>query len=100
MLFDHVRRGARDPAKVQRLLAWLREVARPPPDVELHSADGSLFTGLVLVDRNRPVLMLAAQQRTAVRPSPSPPRYHGGLQGRLFDEEEEYRLRDEPYWRR
>ena len=35
----------------------LRDAARPPPGVELRA--DALYTGIVVVDRNRPVLMLA-----------------------------------------
>jgi hypothetical protein len=86
-------------------------VAKPPPSVELQSADGSLFTGIVIVDRNQPVLMLAARQAVAPRPRPpSPPPYQGSphtsFQHHLFDEdfddEEEQARRGEPpqWWRR
>jgi hypothetical protein len=80
------------------------------------SADGALFTGIVIVDRNRPVVVLAARQAASPRPNPpSPPattasRYarpqHGStstaLQHRLFDEDEEEAMRGEtpPFWRR
>jgi hypothetical protein len=87
----------------ESFLDWLREAARPPPGVELVSADGSLFTGIVIVDRNRPVLMLAARQACAPRPRPpDPPPYPGSphttLQRRLFDEEEEARRGETPEW--
>jgi hypothetical protein len=71
------------------------------------SADGSLFTGIVIVDRNRPVVVLAARQAAAPRPRPpNPPPYQGSpntaLQHRLFDEEEEQARRGEnpEWWRR
>ncbi|WP_437778941.1 hypothetical protein [Sorangium sp. So ce1097] len=49
------------------MLDWLREAATPPPGVELFSADGTAFTGLLIVDRNRPIFMLAARQGPAPR---------------------------------
>jgi hypothetical protein len=90
------------------------------------SADGALFTGIVIVDRNRPVVMLAARQACAPRPRPpgppvgtAPPyggssyggssyggsSYHSpstALQHRLFDEDEEEARRGEspPFFRR
>jgi hypothetical protein len=82
------------------MLDWLREAATPPPGVELFSADGAAFTGIVIVDRNRPIVMLAARQAPARRmpASPSMPPiapHHGPPYGQraLFDED------DEPYWR-
>jgi hypothetical protein len=83
------------------LLDWLREAATPPPGVELFSADGAAFTGIVIVDRNRPVVMLAARQgaapRTQTSPSipPSSARYSHPPYGQrsLFADD------DEPYFR-
>ena len=43
-----------------RVLAdWLAEVARPPRGVRLVSDDGAEYSGVVLVEHNEPVLMLA-----------------------------------------
>ncbi|WP_437763398.1 hypothetical protein WMF27_41185 [Sorangium sp. So ce281] len=82
------------------LLDWLREAATPPTGVELFSADGAAFTGIVIVDRNRPVFVLAARQAPAPRVymgpsiSPGPPRHDSPYgQRSLFNED------DEPYWR-
>lgn len=38
---------------------WLRRVAGAPPHVELVSPDGALYTGLVVVDRSRAVVLIA-----------------------------------------
>jgi hypothetical protein len=78
--------------------------------------DGSLFTGLIVVDRNRPVVVLCARQASAPRPrppnpSPNSPSHYGGasygspqtaLQHRLFEEDEEEARRGEspPFWQR
>jgi hypothetical protein len=67
---------------------WLRRAAEPPPGVELHAEDGSQYTGLVAVDRNKPIAMLAVRQAAAPRapdrpalvtPPPSPSPYHRPL---------------------
>ena len=100
-LLEHIRRGLarREPATGE-FVDWLREVATPPEGVELYSADGSAFTGLVIVDRNRPVLMIAARQAPVRRPyTPSSPTYSHGYpyrQTSLFEEEDD----EEPPWRR
>jgi hypothetical protein len=47
--------------KADAALEWLREVAEPPAGIELRSADGSVYTGLVIVERSKPVLMLAVR---------------------------------------
>ena len=61
-LLDAVRRGQeRIGAFADLLLEWLREAARPPRGVELRSDDGATFTGVVLVQSSRVVLMLATR---------------------------------------
>ena len=42
---------------------WFREVAEPPVGAELLVPDGSVFTGLVLVERNQAVFLLAFRHR-------------------------------------
>jgi hypothetical protein len=54
------------------LLDSLRKAATPPPGVELFSADGAAFTGVVIVDCNRPIVMLAGRQGSAPRTQTSP----------------------------
>lgn len=51
-------------AKAKAALGWLRENAEPPDGVELRSQDGSVFSGIALLERNRVVLMLAVRQPT------------------------------------
>jgi hypothetical protein len=54
---------------------WLREQAEPPDGVELRTRDGGVYTGLVVVERNDVVLMLAVKHPTIVteRRPPSEP---------------------------
>lgn len=47
--------------KAEAAAQWLREASEPPPGVELRAADGSTYTGFVIVDRNEPVVMLAVR---------------------------------------
>ena len=111
IVLAEVRRRVRYSRRAENLLHWVREAARPPPGVELQSADGSSFTGLILVDRNRPVVMFAARFASTPRPSPPSPPAYGGysssqgrppapMQSRLFDEEEEEMARrgETPPW--
>ena len=105
IFLDEIHRRSRRSKLAEALVDWLRGAARPPPGVQLESADGTLFTGLVIVDRNRPILMLAARQTSAPRPRyQSPPGYSGSpnttLQHRLFDEEEERHGDVPPWWQR
>jgi hypothetical protein len=121
MLLEQFRRRIGSSQRARRTVAWLREAARPPPGVELVTSDGALYSGIVVIDRNRPVAMFAARQTSGPRPRPpSPPTYGGphhgppgygppgygspgtSLQHRLFDEEEEAARRGESpeFWRR
>ena len=46
---------------------WIAEAAQPPRGVRLVADDGSEFSGLVLVERNRPLMMLALRVGAAAR---------------------------------
>ena len=103
-LLEHIRRGlARRKPGNGEFADWLREVATPPEGVELCSADGSAFTGVLVVDRNKPILMIAARQAPGPRPyTPGPPTYGSPYRQRsLFEEEDEESLwrRGQPGWR-
>jgi len=64
-------------------VSWLRDRCEPPDGVELRSHDGSSYTGLVVVERNELVMMIAvkhpasfeAQRSPVITPAPrySPP---------------------------
>ena len=43
-------------------IQWFREVTRPPPGLLLHAPDGSAYTGLILVDSNKAVVVLALRR--------------------------------------
>lgn len=60
-----LRTAERGPHRLRRFAGWVADVARPPRGVTLATEDGSEYTGVVLVERNRPVLMLAAQVGSA-----------------------------------
>ena len=45
-----------------RTVEWLREVTRPPPGLMLHAPDGSIYTGLVVFDSNRAVVVIALRR--------------------------------------
>lgn len=60
-LVDAVLDTSKD-AKVRRLehlMKWVKRVSRPPLGVRLISDDGGRFTGIVIVDENKPLAMLA-----------------------------------------
>ncbi len=62
--------------KVRATVRWLGEIAEPPSGLELASEDGSTYSGLVLIERSRPVLMLAVrhppERRSASNVTPLP----------------------------
>ncbi len=45
-----------------RTVEWLREVTRPPPGLQLHAPDGSIYTGVIVFDSNRAVVVLALRR--------------------------------------
>lgn len=54
--------------RVRRVIDWIAEAARPPPGVRLVADDGTEYTGVVLVEANRPKLMFALRVGAAERP--------------------------------
>ena len=60
--------------KVKQAVAWLRDHAEPPQGVKLQSPDGTLYSGVAIVDRNNVVVLLAARHpTTAIAPrDPAP----------------------------
>lgn len=57
VLLDEV--PERPQSRLCGLLDWLIETTKPPAGVRLLSEDGGTFSGIVLVEDNRPLLMLA-----------------------------------------
>lgn len=49
--------------RLRGLLDWLAEIAKPPAGVRLVSDDGVAFSGVVVVEDSRPILMLAFRTR-------------------------------------
>ncbi len=76
--------SARIANRRSRTVEWLREVTRPPPGLMLHAPDGSIFTGLVIFDSNRAIVVVALrrlrqdQQRPYVDVQPEFPFSHRG----------------------
>ena len=63
----------------EEILAWLRSVARPPAGLEVRTLDGATYSGVIVVDHNRVVAVLASRSdvaggppRAAPRPAPVP----------------------------
>ena len=84
--------------KAERALEWLRDVAEPPHGIELRAADGSTYTGFVIIDRNKPVLMLAVRHPPGPvverAPVMTPPPIQRPLYGRPYPDP------DDPVWDR
>ena len=71
---------------VDRAIDWLRDTATPPSSLEFRASDGATYTGLIVLERSRAILMLAVRSgqspttspafepayRTPASPSPSP----------------------------
>lgn len=45
--------------RLRAVADWIADVARPPRGVRLVSDDGTEYSGVVIVERNEPVVMLA-----------------------------------------
>ena len=45
--------------RLRAMAEWIADVARPPRGVRLVSEDGAEYSGVVIVERNEPVVMLA-----------------------------------------
>jgi hypothetical protein len=58
--------------RLRRMAEWIADAAQPPRGVRLVADDGSEFSGVVLLERNRPVLMLALRVAAASHPMPPP----------------------------
>jgi hypothetical protein len=54
--------SARVGHRSSRTVQWLREATRPPPGLQLHAPDGSMYTGMVLFDSNRAVVVVALRR--------------------------------------
>jgi hypothetical protein len=54
--------SARIAHRRSRTVEWLREVTRPPPGLQLQAPDGSIYTGLVVFDANRAVVVVALRR--------------------------------------
>lgn len=59
--------------RARRLRDWLARLTRPPIGVRLICDDGGKFSGLVIVDANRPIAMLALRVGDAGVSSPERP---------------------------
>jgi hypothetical protein len=90
------------------VIEWLRETAKPPPGIVVHT-NGSLFTGLALLARNKVVVLLAVGERVSAtveqsprrdeRPQmPEPLRYRSASS--LWEHEHGQRLDEDDAWRR
>jgi len=90
-LFRVIReRGRRSRRWLRAGVTWLADAAKPPPLLELTSSDGATFTGFALLERSRPVLLLAIRHNPradprVTPPSPMPPRHPFGVERSYLD---------------
>ena len=73
---------------------WLVEVARPPRGVRLVADDGAEYSGVVFVEHNEPMLMVALCVKAPRHPAPrsAPVPY-----ARTFDEARWNHVNDDPF---
>lgn len=73
--------------RARAVWTWLQDVAAAPPGLELIAPDGAVYTGLVLVERSRAVLLIGLRHRSRDPSLPQPPATPDeGLSPGLFDE--------------
>lgn len=61
---DAIDRRRRESAeRVRQAWFWFREIAEPPPGTELLVPDGSVFSGVLVVERNQAVFLVALRHR-------------------------------------
>lgn len=95
VLLDAVEEGR---PRVRRVIDWIADVARPPPGVRLVADDGTEYTGLVLVEANRPRLMFALRVGVSNPLAVHDARYRREPQYlRHVLDEELWRRGDDPY---
>lgn len=56
---------------VDRAVDWLRDTATPPANLEFRASDGGLYTGLIVLERSKAMLVFAIRSGQA-RPLPAP----------------------------
>lgn len=56
--------------RLRAMAAWLADVAQPPRGVRLVTDDGAEYTGIIVVEGNRPVVMLALRVGAASHREP------------------------------
>jgi hypothetical protein len=55
--------------RAQPVVDWVRDAAQPPVGVTLTAPDGSVYTGIAVVERNRLVVLFAFRERGVVSAS-------------------------------
>lgn len=89
----------------------MKEAAKPPPGIVVHTDDGTVYTGLAVLERNNIIVLLAVGERgvreaprpttpkyVERQPEPEPPRYGGPMS--LWEHEHRRRLDEDDDWSR
>ena len=84
--------------RLQRALDWVREHSEPPDGVELRAADGSVYTGVAIIERNDIVILWAVRHPATIIERPAPPAPRSPMQRSLGMPS--YPDPDSPYWDR
>jgi len=66
-LVDAVQPAPDTASTLERMYAWLRDAGRPPTGVRVETRSGALYSGVILVHQNVPLVMFAL--RTGERTS-------------------------------
>jgi len=80
---------------------WFREIAEPPPGTELVVPDGSVFTGVLIVERNQAVFLVAFRHRGPGHERPTAQHWSTRDRHRSLFEQDELELDERnPLYRR
>lgn len=72
--------------RARAVWGWLQDAAAAPPGLELVAPDGAAYTGVVVIERSRAVLMVALRHRPERHRAPSGVRTAGDDAPGLFEE--------------
>lgn len=95
------RRRRESVERARQAWIWFREIAEPPPGAELLVPDGSVFTGMLIVERNHAVFLVALRHREPGHERPGAQTWSTRDRHRSLFEEDELELDERnPLYRR
>ena len=95
------RRRRESVERVRQAWFWFREIAEPPVGTELLVPDGSVFSGVLIVERNQAVFLVALRHRGPGNDRPGAQHWSSRDRHRSLFEQDELELDERnPLYRR